>query len=303
MNLGQSHFGFNPVQKLFTLKLKTMTQKIYRKKPLFIALMISMALAFVVSCEDDDDKAAKELLTDRTVNLDTKQEIPTVMDRMETGTSNLKLFGDSTLDFTITVSNLDPTDQLTVAHIHVGSPVDVGAPLIPLVDNTKIKFQGGSATGTVKLNLPQFNNMKDALGKELYLNVHSTKFPNGLVRGQLDQEITYAQNIDLTPISNPLRPETGTAILRLKKENVLVYKITVNNLTPGDSLGTAQINVGATGITGPVVIPLYATAAEYDTTKSITLDASQSSFLLNDEVYISVNSTQVPAELLRGQIR
>jgi hypothetical protein len=77
----------------------------------------------------------------------------------------------------------------------------------------------------------------------------------------------------------------------------------VNNLTTGDILTASQINVGKTGIVGPVVIPLYTGSADYNTAKSLKLTSSQVNFLQNMEVYVSVNSQQVANELLRGQIR
>lgn len=268
---------------------------------LSIFALISFAVLAFNACKDDDDDDGASLVKERTVQMETTQEIPTVPGRTEKGTAEIKLYSDSTLNFNISVSNLDGTDQLTLAHIHTGGPVDVGAPLIVLVDNSTLKFQGSSASGTVKLNSSQFYALEN--GDEFYVNVHSTKFPVGLVRGQLNQTITYAQNLDLTPISNPLRPETGTAFLRMAKDSTLFYKVTVNNLTPGDVLANAQINVGATGVTGPSVINLYTTAAEFDTPKSVKLNASQVEFLTKSQVYITVNSQQVTNELLRGQLR
>lgn len=271
--------------------------KIKRSRAWVTALIFSLFIAF--SCDKDDDDGANTII-EATIPLDTKQEIPTVMNRNETGTAKLKLNADTTLTFNLSVSNLDATDPLTVAHIHTGGPVDVGSPVIPLVDNSTIKFQGNSASGTVKLNASQFNSVKD-LG-ELYVNIHSTKLPLGLVRGQINREITFAQNVDLTPISSPLRPETGNAILRMSRDSTLFYKVTVNNLTQGDELSAAQISVGATGVSGPSIIPLYTTAAEYGTAKSVKLNASQANFLMNSQIYITVASQQVP-ELIRGQIR
>jgi len=273
-----------------------------RKKILIFSLGLSFFLFLLGSCNKDDENVGT-IVKERTVELDSKQEIPTVADRNEKGTANLKVFADSTLTFSITVSNLDGTDQLTVAHVHTGSPVESGSPIVTLVDNSTIKFQGNKASGKVKLNSSQFNSLKDDEGDDLYVNIHSTKLPLGLVRGQLGQTITFAQNVALTPNSNALRPETGMAILRMTKDSTLFYKVTVNNLTEGDVLSTAQINVGAAGVTGPSLLSLYTMSTDFDTEKSVKLTSSQANFLLNSEIYVSVSSTQLPDELLRGQIR
>ncbi|NJK97115.1 MAG: CHRD domain-containing protein [Bacteroidales bacterium] len=264
-----------------------------------IKLLILILIPVAISCQkDDDDKMTEK---EHNIELETSQEIPTVINRNEKGTANLKLYEDSTLSFKISVSDLSADDQLTVAQIHTGGPVDVGSPVIVLVDNSAIKFNGNSASGTVKLNSSQFNAVKN--DGDFYVNVHSTKLPLGLVRGQLNKTITYAQNIDLTAMSNPLRPETGTAILRMDKDSTLFYKVSVNNLTEGDMLTSAQINVGASGVEGPSIISLYSSFDEYGTAKSTDLTGSQANFLLTSPVYISVSSEQVPGELLRGQIR
>ena len=173
-----------------------------RKKILIVTLGLSILIAFSSCKKDDDDNG--NVIKESTVRMDTKQEIPTVMNRNETGTAVLKLNSDTSLTFNLSVANLDATDPLTVAHIHTGGPVDVGSPIIPLVDNSSLKFQGSSVSGTIKLNVSQFNGIKD--GGDYYVNIHSTKLPLGLVRGQLDKEFTFVQNIDLTPIGNPLRP-------------------------------------------------------------------------------------------------
>lgn len=277
----------------------THTLKLKPKRNLLAAFGMALLLGFSISCNDDDGD--DNLIKERNITMDTKQEIPTVMNRNEKGTANLKLMKDSSLSFNLTVSNFDATDQLTVAHIHTGSPVESGPPIITLVDNSKIKFQGTGASGTVKLNATQYAAVKD--GGNFYVNVHSTKLPLGLVRGEIDKEVIFAQNVDLTPMTNTLRPETGQAILRMTKDSTLHYKVSVNNLTTGDILTASQINVGKTGIVGPVVIPLYTGSADYNTAKSLKLTSSQANFLQNMEVYVSVNSQQVTNELLRGQIR
>lgn len=270
------------------------------KRSTIAAVCVLLMAGFTLSCSDDDD-GDENLVKERNITLDTKQEIPKVMNRNEKGTANLKLYKDSTLTFNLAVSGLDASDELTLAHIHSGSPVESGPPVITLVDNSNTKFEGSAASGRVKLNGTQYTAVKD--GGNFYVNIHSAKLPLGLLRGEIDKEITFAQNVDLTPMTNTLRPETGTAILRMTKDSTLHYKVTVNNLTTGDILTGAQINVGKTGIVGPEVIPLYSGSADYNTPKSLKLNASQVNFLLNMEVYVSVNSQQVPNELLRGQIR
>jgi hypothetical protein len=262
--------------------------KNYHKRTLIVALSLSLLVAF--SCSEDDDDGP-ETVMESTVTLGTSEEIPTVMNRSETGTAKFKLNSDSSLTFDLSVSNLDATDALTMARIYTGGPVDVGAPVITLVDNSTVKFQGSTASGTVKISSTLFENLKNS--GDFYVNILSTKLSLGLVRGQMNKTITYAQNVDLTPVGNSLRPETGSAILRMAQDSTLFYKVTVNNLKEGDVLASAQINVGATGVTGPSIISLYSVSADYGTAKSIKLNSSQVYFLLNSAIYVAVSSSRM----------
>ena len=277
------------------------------KNPFTYFFYLIIVLAVVLpskSCKDDDDSSGLSTVKEISIGMSTDQEIdPVVRDRPETGTATLKLLSDSTLEYSLNVNNLDATDQLTVAHVHAGSLVDAGAPVITLLDNVTKKFSGNSASNSVKLNKTQYASIKEN-SNDFYVNVHSVKYPKGLVRGQLGSTITFAANIDLTPMSSVLRPETGLAILRLNSsDSTLYYKVTVSNFTSSDTLKEASVNVGASGVTGPVVIPLLNKAVDFNTEKSLKLSPSQMTFLTTSETYINVTSKDLPVELIRGQIR
>lgn len=268
---------------------------------LLFLLLVTLALTLTLNSCDDDDDSDRSREKEYTVKLTTDQEIPPVKDRTETGNAIIRIFSDSTLEFELSASNLAANDALTMAHIHSGGPVDAGAPIVTLVDNSTIKFNGTNASGSVKLNKSQYENLSNK-PDSFYVNIHSTTNPLGLLRGQLEMEFIFSANVDLVPISNPLRPETGLAVFRLTKDSTLVYKITVNNLTSGDKLMNAALHVGAAGITGPELIPL-ATEDGFNTKKSLKLTSSQVNFVMNSEIYVNVTSEQNNTELVRGQIR
>ena len=69
------------------------------------------------------------------------------------------------------------TGKAVAAHIHVGAKGKSGNVLIPLcAPCTK------AAMGTVKLNAMELRDLKKAA---TYVNVHTAKYPNGEIRGQL----------------------------------------------------------------------------------------------------------------------
>src|SRR3546814_15593889 len=62
------------------------------------------------------------------------------------------------------------------------------------------------------------------MGDSIYFNVHSTQVPSGLIRGQIDQEIIFADDISLDS-DNEVPPVAvneaeGEAFIRLTADNV-----------------------------------------------------------------------------------
>jgi hypothetical protein len=81
----------------------------------------------------------------------------------------------SKLSWHLTFSHL--TGKAVAAHIHVGPKGKSGNVLIPLcAPCTK------AAMGTVKLNAMELRDVKKVA---TYVNVHTAKYPNGEIRGQV----------------------------------------------------------------------------------------------------------------------
>jgi hypothetical protein len=69
------------------------------------------------------------------------------------------------------------TGKATAAHIHLGKKGVAGNVLIPLCAPC-----AKAAMGTVKLNAMQ---LRDLTKSATYVNLHTAKYPNGEIRGQL----------------------------------------------------------------------------------------------------------------------
>jgi hypothetical protein len=271
------------------------------KKILFLMLSISL---FLVSCSNNDDAESKMLVESFTVSLDNANSIPMVMGRTETGTIEMNLYDDNSLMFTLTVNNLSATDALVAAHVHTGDVVSTGGVAIALVDGTNIAFSGNKASGTLQLTAEQTATLK---GSDVYVNVHSTQSPAGLLRGQIDVAVDNAYNVMLSPANEiPAvtgRNETGTAYIRLVGTKMF-YKVVVNNLDPTDAIAAGHIHNGASTVNGGVLLNLEMTnTAQLNSTKSLTLSAENVTKVKNDALYVNIHSTKVASGLLRGQIR
>jgi CHRD domain len=81
----------------------------------------------------------------------------------------------SKLSWHLTFSHL--TGPATAAHIHLGKKGVAGNVLVPLCTPCK-----PTSMGTVKLNAMQLRDVKTMA---TYVNVHTAKFPNGEIRGQI----------------------------------------------------------------------------------------------------------------------
>lgn len=106
-------------------------------------------------------------------NLDGKSEVPPT-DSAANATADIKIDTDAkTISWTIKNSGL--TGAATAAHFH--GPADPGANAKPEIDISKSIEQG-----TAPITDDQIADFK--AGK-IYANVHTAKFPNGEIRGQV----------------------------------------------------------------------------------------------------------------------
>jgi hypothetical protein len=105
-------------------------------------------------------------------------EVPGPGDPDATGTASLRVNpGLEQLCFELTAAGID--GDLTGAHVHVGSVTEAGPVVVPLAAPVE-----GSSSGCVTVD----RELAVAIVSDpasYYVNVHSTVFPAGAIRGQL----------------------------------------------------------------------------------------------------------------------
>lgn len=109
-----------------------------------------------------------------TARLSGDKQVPSV-ETKATGKSTIKVEEDKSVTGKVTVENMDAT----AAHIHQGGPDKDGPVVIPLKETAKNTF---SVPPNTKMTDDQFAAFKDG---NLYINVHSKKYPSGEVRAQM----------------------------------------------------------------------------------------------------------------------
>lgn len=289
-------------QLLNTLKVSFMKRN-YLEKTLQ-ALFFALAIVGFTACDDDDNDNYPVV---GWVNaLSTKYENPSIEDRSEDGLLNMRLWNDNTLEYSIVVNNLKSGDELTEARLYAGDVLTNGNAIL----NLNARFTGGKASGYVTLRESLADSLM-SLKNQIYININSQQEQSGLLRGQVNTDITYTSYISLSGSEEvpPVSEQTkGTAVIRMTTErqgagqSKIYYQVDVSDVPSGDELSTADIHYGAKGETGDAYISLYTSQEDFGVSKYIIVNYNTSSGLYEDS-YINVASKLHSTGLIRGQLK
>jgi hypothetical protein len=143
-------------------------------KPLLRFLAISFVFFIIISCSNNNDDNSSPVIVSFDATLNGASEVPPNSTTMATGTATLS-YNKTTKVFTLNVnySGLTPTD----GHIHVGAVGADGPVVFPLT----------SLTSPISFTSPALTTAQetDLLSNLYYVNLHTTAFPGGEIRGQL----------------------------------------------------------------------------------------------------------------------
>lgn len=214
------------------------------------------------------------------------QEVPPNAS-LATGGFRLWLWPDLTrADFVMTHT----VAGATAAHIHRAPPGENGPIVIPLP-------AGGNVSGTVPITP---GGLSDLLAGKWYVNVHSTAYPGGEVRGQLGIEHHYQAVLqgsnEVPPVTSA---NTGVASFVLNRANLQLHYVLSTTITDTTA---AHIHVGPAGANGPVSYTLAATPGFTAVRGMVTLDPAILPLLETSGLYVNVHSLRHPGGELRGQL-
>jgi len=181
------------------------------------------------------------------------------------------------------------------AHIHDGDTGVNGLVIIPLV--------GGPADWTIPVNTvltdPQLARL---LAGGLYYNVHSTAFPDGEIRGQINQQVRFASLSGANEVPPVVTAASATAVLAM---NPATRQVTGFIRTTGIVGIAAHFHSGAAGVNGPVVVGLAETplgSGLWTIPAASVITADQAALFNIGSLYYNVHSTLFPGGEIRGQI-
>jgi hypothetical protein len=262
-------------------------------------LCASLFFLLFSGCKHDEGVAPTTVKEWSNLVLKAVFETPAPAGRNEEGEANLRLLSDNSLEWDFHIHNLTPGDQLTAAHVHFGDAVTAG----PVFINLNPTFAGPGASGKV-IGLRQ-GQVDTLMTLPVYINVHSSQQPAGIVRSQMGQTIDFAMDIPLSganEVPAVATTATGTAILRIVGDS-LISKVSVTGVEANDTLTVSHIHRGAIGVNGPVRVFLANSLADFGITRVTFLPDSMDTMVKGEACYVNVHSRRNPPGKIRGPIR
>lgn len=181
------------------------------------------------------------------------------------------------------------------AHIHDGMPGSSGAILFPL--------EGGPVIWTVPANTLLTDSQIVRLSSgAFYFHVHSDAFPDGEIRGQLDQQVRFAALKGSSEVPPVTTSATGVGFLALNP-STRKFSGFVKVAGLGSAVKNAVIHIGAAGTNGPAIVSMSDNGnGIWSVPPNTILGYSQVANFNNDELYFNVRTEANPGGELRGQV-
>ena len=138
------------------------------------AYLAIAAMTLLASCGDKEEpKPSNDATFSATIN--GAQQVP-ANSSTATGTFTGNYVGSTKqLTYTVIYQGLTPS----IAHIHTGAPGATGSVAVPFAN------LASPITGTVTLTTDQAN---DLLNNRRYVNIHTSTFSNGEIRGDIKKQ-------------------------------------------------------------------------------------------------------------------
>ncbi len=177
-------------------------------------------------------------------------------------------------------------------HVHFGLPGVEGA----------IRFGFSSSLSPINQNWSLDTlNLKDLMQGELYINIHSTAFPTGEIRGQLKRQNVLVSMLMNGALANggagTGSSKVGFTVATLSANLKTLSMYTEHNVaSPID----AHVHFGAPNVEGPIRFGFSSPVSPSNEVWNLT--ATDVTDLLAGNLYINIHSTPFPAGEIRGQL-
>jgi len=245
-----------------------------------------------------------------------------------------------TVDFNINY-NFPGAVTITGLHIH-NAPAGVNGPIMIRTDvgAGPLSIVNATGSGSISKPGPILKTDTAALGaingmledpSQYYVNIHSTDYPGGAMRAQLQRaDVTVLMGL-MSPANE--NPPIDSAASGVSQAVVITTKDAAGNLTSGQVIFDINFNFGrqttvtgfhihngAAGINGPVIINTglngtntimtaengvgtFRKAVEIDMTRPEQVETLNGLLTHPQDYYINMHTTESPGGLIRDQLR
>jgi ABC-type xylose transport system permease subunit len=260
---------------------------------LSLAAVLTLGL-FLIACNDHRAFPPDARIALTSTTLSGAAELPTPVSSSATGTFAGTLDrATRVLSYTVTYSGITPV----AGHLHrVTTASGTGPVEIPFA------ALASPIIGTTTLTT---NTRVDSLINGFYyVNLHTTAFPGGEIRGNIRVPGQIALRATLTGAAEKPTPVVSSATGAFAgvidpATRVLSYTVTYAGLSP---VAGHLHRVNAANGTGPVEIPFAALASPIIGTTTLTTSTRVDS-LLNGFYYANLHTTAFPGGEIRGDIK
>ena len=206
------------------------------------------------------------------------------------GCAVLTLSSDG-LELSINVTH--DVENTSGAHIHKAAPGVAGAIVFP--------FASANSPITEVWTLDT-SDIKDLFLGDLYVNIHTSLFPSGEIRGQIErQEFSLIAQIDESQANAGAgtgSPAKGFGLFTLSADQRHLSSYVEHDVATTNG---AHIHLGAAGVPGAIVFPFSSFTSPISETWD-ALSFSNVTDLLDSQLYVNIHSDAFPSGEIRGQI-
>jgi hypothetical protein len=256
--------------------------------------------------------------TFKAARLSGRQEVPPVV---STAGGDATVVIDATktsIQVTVTFSGF--TTALTAAHIHVGLVGEDGPIIFPLASGAfasplVVTLTEAAFTPQPTAGITTFSQAVSAIQEgRTYVNLHTTAFQDGEIRGQVGPVSLTAQLDGFQEVPAVLTAATGSMTLLLNNDQSAAT-LTLD-FTGLSNVNAAHIHVAPVGVDGPIIFPLAtasfasplsATVTGTDLTPqpagNVSTFAEAVDAMITGLTYVNVHTTANPDGEIRGQIQ
>ena len=190
----------------------------------------------------------------------------------------------------------------SAAHIHGPGAAGVDAPPIFTL-SPQVTTTGGQLLVNFSVSPVQVEDLKLGLW---YLDIHSTNFPNGEIRGQLKPTSPFIANLSAQQVVPPAAGSNGVGTFYLylnAAQNMIYTYLSYNTVGGGTATGGSIRGPALPGTNGALVRTLGASGGSGANYGFTALSPFDLSLLRRGQYYVEVTTTDFPSGAFRGQIK